>query len=231
MPLLRESMLSNLDMSGYQEIETPVKANAPTPNANLEPGLNAYLRCPLPPVWTTPPDSLRQFYQKDVVPQWRLFNPPTLQANSGSVTINNFATSSSSGGGGSTSSIVVSQTSIKTPSLGPNKKFVSSLTLAKTFQILQVSANASCRIQLYGTQAEQNGDLYRVIDQPPPAGSAQNIITDVVLDTSPFQWSWQDRCGSNNESPRTTTVYITVTNIQSASMTFNITLSFVPLGN
>lgn len=232
MATLSESLISGLDMSGYGPVEPP-KAGLPTPNPAYEPGLNAYIRCPLPPVWSATPDSLRQYYQRDVVPQFRLFNPtpPQSSGSSGTTITNVTSGGSSGGGGGSGSSLVVSQTSMTTPNLSASKSFAGSITLAKSFQLLQVSANAACRIEIYGTKLEQSGDSGRGLDVPPPAGSAQNIITDIALDTSPYQWSWQDRCGSNNESPRTNTVYITITNLGNVSNKFTITLVYVPLGN
>ena len=71
------------DLSGYSQVApTPTAVSYVAPVAvssqqNQQPGLNSYLRCPIPPVWNATPDSLRQFYQNSVVPQTRLFNPPT----------------------------------------------------------------------------------------------------------------------------------------------------------
>lgn len=73
MPSLSE--MTNLDLGNYKPIESPIRPTASVPTVNLEPGHNIYLRCPIPPIWTTTPDTLRQFYKNDVVPQFRLFNP------------------------------------------------------------------------------------------------------------------------------------------------------------
>jgi hypothetical protein len=69
--------LTSQDLSSYTPV-APVTASTPPtiPATNMEPGLNTVLRCPIPPVWQSSPDSLRQFYQNNQVPQIRLFNPP-----------------------------------------------------------------------------------------------------------------------------------------------------------
>lgn len=73
MPSLQQ--MTNLDLSGYSPTEPTQHVTGSLPSSNLEPGHNRFLRCPIPPVWTTTPDTLRQFYKNDVVPQFRLFNP------------------------------------------------------------------------------------------------------------------------------------------------------------
>ncbi len=77
MPALAD--LTKTDLSGYAPSAPVLASTPPTIPANdMEPGLNAYLRCPLPPVWQSSPDSLRQFYRNNQVPQVRLFNPPPI---------------------------------------------------------------------------------------------------------------------------------------------------------
>jgi len=75
MPTLSERR--GVDLKGYTPITAPSNPvpSLVTSSKNVEPGLNPYLRCPLPPIWQSSPDSLRQFYHNGVVPQVRLFNP------------------------------------------------------------------------------------------------------------------------------------------------------------
>jgi len=68
-----------VDTSIYKPVDSstlsPASATATSGATTSEPTLNPYLRCPIPPVWQSSPDSLRQFYQGNRVPQTRLFNP------------------------------------------------------------------------------------------------------------------------------------------------------------
>jgi hypothetical protein len=60
---------------------------------------------------------------------------------------------------------------------------------------------------------------------PPAAELANNIITDLVLDTAPYIWNWQNRIGANSNTPQTTNLYIAVTNLSGPTMVqVNITL-------
>lgn len=236
MPSLADSIVNKNQLTemGYEPVENDSKPySASTPSTDLQPGLNAFLRCPLPPIWSTPPDVTRQFYQGGVVPQFRLFNPPPVSNQStGSVTnITNVSGSSSGGssGGSSTTSLVITNTSIKTPSIIPGNKFSGSFTLSKAFELLSVTANSACRVQLYGTATAQSSDASRPIDVSPPAGTAQNIICDVVLDTSPFIWKFQNRTGSNSDNPVSSTIYITVTNLDVLTDIVTLTFQYIPV--
>ena len=72
MPTIEQSRSSNIDMSGYEPINTP-----PLQSVYIQPQSiqrNAYLRCPFPAVGSTAtPDTLRQFYMNNSIPQRRTF--------------------------------------------------------------------------------------------------------------------------------------------------------------
>lgn len=235
MPSLSDSIVSQQQLSemGYRPVEPSEKPySASTPSTNYQPGLNAFLRCPLPPIWQTTSDTLRQFYQNNQVPQVRLFNPPTDHFSGGNVTNNTFVTSSSSSGGSGGSSVAtlaIASTSLKTSAINAGAKFVSSFSLSKAFELLSLTASSPCRIQLYGTQAAQIADSTRALDVSPPAGTAQNIICDVVLDTTPLIWSFQNREGANGDNPVTSKVYITVTNLDLLTDIITLSISYIPI--
>lgn len=84
MPALSEVTGQNL--SNYAPVSTPTPTTPIIPIIDQQPGLNVYLRCPLPPVWQSSPDSLRQFYSNNKVPQTRLFNPPPVATRITNVT-------------------------------------------------------------------------------------------------------------------------------------------------
>ncbi len=242
MPTLQESSTKNLDMSNYTPVtnEASPSMGIPAPSVSVEPGINPFMRCPLPSLGQTDPDSQRQFYKGSSTSQTRFFTPPAPAGGSGTYVTNNYSNSSNSssgsgggsssgGSGGSITGITVTQASLVAASLGPGGKFSGSITLSKSFQLLGLTASAPCRIQIYGSRVAQLGDLYRGLDVTPPAGSTQNIITDVVLDTSPYTWTFQDRMGSNGESPVTARVYVTITNLDITTDNITVGISYVPL--
>ncbi len=70
MPSVKEA--TGQDLSGYTPVTPSPQASLP-PTQNLQPVLNTVIRCPLPPVFQSNPDSLRQFYSGGAVPQFRIF--------------------------------------------------------------------------------------------------------------------------------------------------------------
>jgi hypothetical protein len=227
MATLKESLAA--DLTGYMPVARPTAFQPPV-ELELQPRLNTMLRCPIPPVAVTP-DSLRQFYQGGVIPQMRVLTPPSAVAGSGGTFIQNttVTTSVASSSSSSSTKLSATQTSITTATLNPGDQFTGSILLAKSFQLLQVTANSPCRVQLYGTALAQTLDSGRALDAAPNAGVFQNIISDIALDTIPYQWPYQNRSGANGDSPQTTLIYITVTNLDVTSDAITVTIQYVPL--
>lgn len=227
MPALKDTI--GQDLSNYAPVEKPVN-QVPLPSPNREPGYNVFLRCPMPPVWQTTPDSLRQYYQNNLVPQVRLFNPPSVIPAGGTTIVNSTSSSSgSSSGGTTTASLAITSSSVKTPSINAGNKFTGSFSLSKAFELLSVSATSPCRIQMYGTAIAQSADSSRALDVSPPAGTGQNIICDVVLDTAPYIWNFQNREGANADNPVSSTIYLTVTNLDVLTDVITLSFSYIPL--
>jgi hypothetical protein len=160
-----------------------------------------------------------------------LFNVNTTN-NSGNSITNNFASASiaSSGSSGtSTTTIVTAQAAVMTTSIAPGSTFVNKVTMSKSFQLLSVTANGAARVRLYGTAFAQISDLSRGLDVAVAAETTMNVITDVIMDTAPYQWYWQNRVGANADTPQTSTVYITVTNLSMAVGSTAVTITYVPL--
>lgn len=230
MPTINEA--TGVDMSGY----TPASSSglpASSPSNEMQPGFNTMIRCPLPPIFQATPDSLRQFYIDGKVPQNRILSPATIVTNNGGsgTTVEN-ATIFEGGTGSFTPSnpTVARNASVTTGVLGPNASFVTSLTaISRSFQLLNVTSTMAARVTLYGTAQAQTNDLSRGIDQPPAAGSTQGVITDVILDTAPYSWNFQNRIGCNGDIPQQPEVYITITNLSAAAVPLSVTLQFVSL--
>lgn len=223
------------DLSSYTPVEPvaqPDFPRAPIPSTNLDPGYSPFIRCPLPPIWAATPDSLRQFYRNTNVPQNRLFNPtPAPIVTGGISSVTSIGVISSSGGGSSSggSTAVVTQASVKTPSISPGNRFMGTINMSRVFQLIAVTSSSPCRIELYGTTLAQSGDAGRQLDTPPPAGSTQNIITDIALDTAPLAWTFQDRVGANADTPQSNTLYISITNLDVTSDIITVTITYAAL--
>lgn len=232
MPSLSEAIKTSTQ--GYIPVTASPQASLP-PLSDLQPTINTMIRCPLPPIFQAAPDSLRQFYRGGVIPQTRLLSAVTSTINGGSTGGNATVSTSvitSSGTVPPPTPIVEKQAVITTTVLGPGAQFVGTLpNIGRSFQLLTVSSNIAARIQLYGTQFAQTADLSRALDQPPPAGTAQGIITDVALDTNPLSWNFQDRVGANGDVPQNPVSYCTITNLSGAAVAITVTLQYVPIEN
>jgi hypothetical protein len=226
MPSLSDSLVSTAEA---QPVESVSRINAAVPNADSQPIRGTMMRCPLPPLFQPSPDSLRSYYLKGQVPQFRIFTPPATQSAGTSTTTSTAVISGSSGGGSTPAVIVASIATVKTGVLNPGQSFIGTLSISKSFQLLSLSASGAIRFELYGTAAAQTSDAGRALDVPPAAGTTQNIICDVALDTAPYQWTYQNRVGANGDSPQVGTAYVTVTNIGTSSAAMTTTLTYVGL--
>lgn len=207
-------------------------AERPTPPGagpqSLEPVFNQFLRCPLPPVAVTP-DSLRQYYRGSLIPQNRLMTPSNLSSTSGSGGSTTAVSGSTTNNTTITTVVKALSASVPTPVLNPGDMFFATATMAKTFELLQIAVSSPARVQIYATQSEQTSDAGRPDTSPPSIGTTQNLIADVSLDTSPLSWNmtWIP-VGANGDFPRTTNIYVTITNIASLSIPITATLLYVP---
>jgi hypothetical protein len=235
MPPLSE-LLKTQSMAGFSAIENPPTITPPPPGpqgAML--GINPYLRCPLPPFSATT-DTLRQFNESGIVPARRVI-PLPISASTGNSTsvseVTETSGSSTSGGGSSTtptSSLTASSVTLNIPSLGAGASFVSNVKLAQSYQLLQVTSTQPIEFRLYGTNAAQVADQTRSTDSPVPFEVYSGLATDIVFDTAPYVWSWQNRIGANSDSPQTTNGYVTIINPSSGNLSAGtVTIRFLAL--
>jgi hypothetical protein len=234
MPSIKDATTSS-NLAGYVPVTASPQASLP-PVQGLEPTLNTMIRCPLPPIFQSNPDNLRQYYQGGKVPQNRLLSAVTTtissSGGSGNAEVANVSVSQSGGVVPPPAVIVAKQAVITTSVMGPGAQFIGTLpNIGRTYQLLSVTSNTAARVQIYGTSFAQTADLSRALDQPPAAGSTQNIVTDIALDTAPFSWAFQDRVGANGENPQTPASYMTITNLSAAAVAITVTLNYVPIEN
>lgn len=226
MPSLKDSR-RKLDPNIYERVNNP--APAPAVNTSLEPTYNKFLRCPLPPVAFTP-DSSRQFYKGGGIPQNRLLTPTTLSASptgAGAATAVTASTSTTT----NTKIVtpVATNASLTTPVLDSGEAFFGVLTMSKTFDLLQLTTSSMARVRFYATASEQAQDVGRPDTQPLPAGSSQDIIADITLDTDPMLWDFTAiPTGSNNDNPRSGLSYVTVENVDLSSVAITVSVLYLP---
>ena len=216
--------------ANYTRVSPPTLAIAPGASGpSLEPTYPINMRCPVPPTSFTP-DTSKQFYRGATVPQFRTFAPPPLSGNtnsSGSTTTNNVTSSSST-----TTKVTLSaqMASVPSPVLNPNDNYFATVTLSRTFSLINVSANAATRVRLYATKAAQTADALRTSATALNFETTQGVIADVTLDTAPYTWLMSPiPDGSNGDFPRTANIYVTLTNIAASSNKIIASLLYLPL--
>lgn len=192
---------------------------------------NTNLRCPAPPI-NVSPDNLRQYYRGGQAPQYRVLSPPTLSSmasGAGGSTVTNIVASSSTSTT-TTTAPIVQTTALVTPALIVGQVYPTIIQIAKAFQCMRIAVSAPARVELYKTAATQNADLSRPFTQAVVIGTENGIIADwYLLQSSELDWICSpDVPGSNGDSPQTSSIYITVTNIGASATTIVVTISFVP---
>jgi hypothetical protein len=226
MPSLKD-MLAVKSIPGYaaQNPSTP-----PATNTGGLMGQNPYRRCPLPPFSATP-DTLRQFDESGKVPTRRVIPLPSQTAGTGSSVTNvTNVTSSESGGGGSSTSLSPASVAVAIPALSPGQVFTTTIQVAKIFSPLLLTTSNPVEIRLYGTALAQTIDIARLTDTAPPFETTVGLISDIVFDTAPYIWSWQNRFAQNANSPQTDTIYLTVVNYGTVGIrATTVTLTYLPL--
>ena len=226
MPSIADS--KKADLSGYTPVSTP-PAVAQTITGD-RPKANPSIRCPLPP-FNSDPDTLRQFENGTLSPKIRVLPLPPNPGTGGSgTTIINNNVSGGSSSSTSTNTLVASSAVPNTGVIVTGGVFTGSVQLAKSFQLLSISANAACEVRLYGTAAAQAFDAARPLDAPVPPEVTSNLIVDVVLDTLPYFWPLQNITGVNQDVPQSKTLYMSVFNLAGMPVTnISVTLNYVAL--
>jgi hypothetical protein len=229
MPALNETIRGE-SLPGYGPVPTlPAPPIPPSSTIPLK-GQNRNLRSPLPPIASSY-DSVRQFNEVGETPRFRNMPLPLSMTSGGGSVTNITQVTSTSGGGSSSSTVSLAAKSVllSTPVIAAGNQLLTTVTMARSFQLLSIVASLPCGVRLYGSSTAQSLDAIRGIDDPVAAEVGQGIITDLVFDTSPFSWGWQDRIGANNDTTQTTTIYITVLNNQAVSQAVTVTIRYVPL--
>lgn len=233
MPPLNQMIRSD-SPKGFAAVEN-LPDNAPVNQPGRAVGGNAFIRCPLPPFNATV-DTLRQFNESGKTPTRRVLPLPAATSANGGGSVTNTTVINQGGGssGGSTvvpTKLVSATLTLDVPALTPGGIFTATVTMAKSFQLLQLTSSAPLEVRMYGDAITQGGDVPRATDTAVPFETVPGIITDIVFDTAPFVWSWQNRIGANADPVQNTNIYLTVVNpsqiVGSASAI--ISVQYLPL--
>ena len=193
---------------------------------------NPFIRCPLPPFNATS-DTLRQFNESGKTPTRRVIPLPVQVGAGGSTTIiqNTNVTSQSGGGSGGNVPVVVSAktVTVNVATLLPGEASTFILTAARVAVLMILGASDFCEVRIYGDPSTQGSDLPRQSDTAVPFEVTPGVVTDVILDTNPLQFNWQNRLFVNQDSPQTTNLYITVLNPTAGAVTPSVTITYLPL--
>lgn len=214
----------------------PAPDRPPLPSPAQLPGKSGFnpnpsIRCPLPP-FNAGIDTLRQFDGDNGESPRRRVIPLPVQSQigmGGTVNVSTTVISGGSGGGTTPNPLTAKTVSYVTPVLAPGTFATAALNMAKSFQLILFDANAKCEMRMYGSAFGQAADIGRALDSPVPAEVFNDLITDVAVDDTPFDWSWQNRVGVNTATPQTTQAYITVWNTDDVPAQININITFLPL--
>jgi hypothetical protein len=225
----------NADRSQLKPIEPQEAGNATAPpDTNLPSILQSpYRRCPLPASQNSV-DSIRQLGQGSLVPRFRTQTPGpnNIGSTTGTQVVNVSTSGSSSSGGGSTTVVNILPTSevaaVTTSVLADEQIWFGQMNLAPAAIMLLISANAPCRVELYGTAAAQAADASRTILEA-PTNATYGLCSDVVLQgNSPYMWDYLDTVFTNQDDPQGEVAYVTITNISGAATALTLSFSYVP---
>ena len=236
MPSLRDT-LRKTSPDGYVPSEAPVlslPSIIPLPGNENSFLVNRWIRSPLPPI-NAGPDTLRQFNDGDAsVPRRRLLPIPAPILGGGGTTVTNTVVTASSSGGGSAPTTSTGLTTVTLNYVSPFITSGSAATQAlnvssKSYQLISLKANGACEVRIYGSAIAQAADFGRAAYAPLAAELGNNMVTDVVLDTAPYVWNWQNRVGANSDSPQASIAYLTVFNRGSNPQAVQIAFVVLPL--
>jgi hypothetical protein len=137
--------------------------------------------------------------------------------------------------GGGSAGAVRSVVEATTAELAADASENVSLTLAKSFLLMKVEVSTKARVRLYKTAAARTADAASAHGTYPTTGTPHGVIIDLYLDGSagaPLAFMCSpDVPGSNGDDVVASTIYASVTNIDTSAHAVTATFTFVPLEN
>jgi hypothetical protein len=109
---------------------------------------------------------------------------------------------------------------------------LTSLQMSPLFILYKVTVSSPARVELYSTSGAQTLDRGRPATTPVSSGTENEVIGDfnLALSTeSPWLCS-PAPTGFNGDDPISSTIYLTVTNLNPSTSPITVSLSYLPLG-
>jgi len=247
MPTLTQATSLSLEQLGARRVPTqPSIFRTTAPPAPLFGNNTQNSRCPVPP-FSISPDSLSTYDASGLTPQARIIAtlPLFQEATTGS---SSTTTTTVVSGGGSTSTIVSSGASTSntttiqttptnigfvTPAISGSVPYLASVAMSPLFLLYKVAVSSPARVELYATSASQTMDQGRPSSTYVSLGAENGIIGDFSLALSTESpWICSPvAVGYNGDNPVSSTIYITVTNLNATTVPITVTLFYLPLGD
>lgn len=242
MPSLNEA-IDAAKSANLTPAETPTNAPALTPlpstNSQSVSGTRATpMRCPLPAsssAWVSP-DAVSELGGGSSNPQFRTFGgnapmnvnlggaPPTSTAFIQEIVEETIANNQPP----EPLLPTVANASLTTAPLKPSQVYLTTVRLAKGFQLQSVNASGPCRVELYSTAAAQSLDKSRGVETGPTSSTA-GLILDLVLLEPVLSWAVLDCVGCNRDAKPSSTIYATITNLSTGVAPFTVSFTYLPL--
>lgn len=120
-----------------------------------------------------------------------------------------------------------STVSVTTASINAQSYETGTLTIFRAFSILSISTDYPCRVRLYDTLAHRNNDVNRAVGTYPAedSGCFFEFITSSTLLSAPISRAVN---GFNNESPVSSIIPYTITNLDTSTRTITLNLTVLP---
>lgn len=115
---------------------------------------------------------------------------------------------------------------LTTPSLAAGATGNYAIALAKSFRLIRVEANTSCRLRMYGSIAYRTSDAARAVGTE--LGLNKGLISEVIFGGQSF-FDLDNTQGSSVENPPSSTIPIAITNSGGASAAIALTFTYLKM--
>jgi hypothetical protein len=128
---------------------------------------------------------------------------------------------------------VPTNTGITTPAISRGVPFLASIQMSPLFLLYKVTVSSPARVELYCTASSQASDRGRRSTTPVSLGTENGIIGDFSLAlSSEAVWLCSPApTGFNGDDPISSTIYLTITNLQASTKPITVSLFYLPLGD
>ncbi len=116
-----------------------------------------------------------------------------------------------------------------TPTISAGATYDGEITMARSYQLLNIEVSHQCRLRIYQTDAARTADASRPIETLPAVGTQHGVVLDLLLDSETgLDWKVQDGVsGSNMEDVVTADIPFAIENTDGVSHAITITITYL----